>query len=82
MLEGEKRVDNCKQKVALAKSKEAKLRKEYKKASKLENNEDLHEVEVQLKQATLAKHLAHEESNNFTILFLFFLPNIIAFMIK
>ena len=71
MLEGENQVDNCKQKVSLAESKESKLRKEYKKAFKRENNADLHDIEAQLKQATHARDLAHEESNNFTILFYF-----------
>lgn len=62
MLEGENQVDNCKQKLALAESKETKLRKEYKKAFKKEQTSELQEVEAQLKQATHARDLAQEES--------------------
>ena len=62
MLEGENQVDNCKQKLSLAESKEAKLRKEYKKAFKREQASELGEVEAQLKQATHARDLAAEES--------------------
>lgn len=66
MLEGENQVDSCRQKLSLAEAKEGKLRKEYKKAFKKENNPELHEVEVQLKQATHARNLAQEESKSFS----------------
>ena len=61
MLEAENQVDNCKQKLALAESKEAKLRKDYKKCLKREHSSDLLDVESQLKQATHARNLAQEE---------------------
>ena len=61
MLEGENQVDNCKQKLTLAEAKETKLRKEYKKAFKREQPSEIQEVEIQLKQATHASELAHEE---------------------
>ena len=61
MLEAENQVDNCKQKLALAESKEAKLRKDYKKCLKREHSSDLLDIESQLKQATHARNLAQEE---------------------
>ncbi|KAK4026191.1 uncharacterized protein LOC116926133 [Daphnia magna] len=61
MLEGENQVDNCKQKLSLAEAKEAKLRKEYKKAFKREQPSEILDVETQLKQATHASELAQEE---------------------
>jgi hypothetical protein len=64
MLEGENQVDNCKQKLSLAEAKEAKLKKEYKKAFKREQPSEIQEVETQLKQATHASELAQEESNS------------------
>ena len=68
MLEGENQVDNCKQKLCLVEAKEAKLRKEYKKAFKREQSSEIQEVEAQLKQATHASELAQEESNNILLL--------------
>ena len=64
MLEGENHVDNCKQKLSMAESRETKLRKEYKKALKRAENHggpELNEIEGQLKQATHARDLAQEE---------------------
>lgn len=64
MLEGENHVDNCKQKLSMAESRESKIRKEYKKALKRAENHggpELNEIEGQLKQATHARDLAQEE---------------------
>lgn len=75
MLEGENQVDNCKQKLTIAESKESKLRKEYKKAFKKEQPSELQEVESQLKQATHARDLAQEESNLDLIILPYILSN-------
>lgn len=65
MLEGENHVDGCKQKLTVAESREAKLRKDYKKALKRAEHQhagtELHDIEAQLKQATHARDLAQEE---------------------
>jgi len=61
MLEGENHVDRCKQKLANFEAKECKLRKELKKSLKKGTNEEVEELEAQLKQATGARNLAQEE---------------------
>ena len=61
LLEGENQVDRCKQKLINSEAKESKIRKDLRKASKKSNSSETQEHEAQLKQATDAKNLAHEE---------------------
>ena len=65
MLEGENHVDRCKQKLANFEAKECKLRKELKKSLKKGTNEEVEELEAQLKQATGARNLAQEEGKHY-----------------
>jgi len=61
MLEGENHVDRCKQKLTNLEAKESKIRKDLKKSMKKGSNEEIEELEVQLKQAVNAVNLAREE---------------------
>lgn len=64
MLEGENHVDRCKQKLSNLEAKESKIRKELKKSMKKGCNEEVEELEIQLKQATDARNLANEEGKH------------------
>jgi len=69
MLEGENHVDRCKQKLTNLEAKESKIRKDLKKSMKKGSNEEIEELEVQLKQAVNAVNLAREEGKLFICIY-------------